>query len=276
MGFYVTEECQTSSAHDAQTCVAENPLRGPIRRVESGYRFYNPELGRWINRDPIEERGGIAIYCFALNAPVNRYDYLGLDAIITLITDITSESDGLFWKLAIGTGEVKNGIISMEDAIKTMEDYSKSEGEKIGRINLSGHGILRGVGAQASGGWVNFSVITEDQKYRLKSILSKDAKLYLYVCDAASGDMQKEFLQNAASDLNICIHGKDGDCNAGPDGGFLARWANSGFRNTVGFFLKTDAGGWRKFEPQTKEEGKCKSGEANIIGVSHGDERSIP
>ncbi|MDR0994062.1 MAG: hypothetical protein LBN38_05810 [Verrucomicrobiota bacterium] len=20
-----------------------------------GYRFYNPELGRWINRDPIEE-----------------------------------------------------------------------------------------------------------------------------------------------------------------------------------------------------------------------------
>ncbi|NJO93555.1 MAG: RHS repeat-associated core domain-containing protein [Hydrococcus sp. RM1_1_31] len=29
-----------------------------------GYRFYNPETGRWINRDPIEERGdGI---CMAL------------------------------------------------------------------------------------------------------------------------------------------------------------------------------------------------------------------
>ena len=23
-----------------------------------GYRYYNPELGRWINRDPIGERGG--------------------------------------------------------------------------------------------------------------------------------------------------------------------------------------------------------------------------
>ena len=34
-----------------------------------GYRFYNPELGRWINRDPIEEVGGLHLYAFVFNAP---------------------------------------------------------------------------------------------------------------------------------------------------------------------------------------------------------------
>jgi hypothetical protein len=39
--------------------------------------FYNPATGRWINRDPIEERGGINLYTFAANSPVNQVDVLG-------------------------------------------------------------------------------------------------------------------------------------------------------------------------------------------------------
>jgi len=42
------------------------------------YRFYNPTLGRWINRDPIEEAGGINLYGFVGNSPNNRVDALGL------------------------------------------------------------------------------------------------------------------------------------------------------------------------------------------------------
>ena len=44
-----------------------------------GYRFYVPFLGRWINRDPIEEKGGINLYRFVGNHPINTYDRLGLD-----------------------------------------------------------------------------------------------------------------------------------------------------------------------------------------------------
>ena len=29
-----------------------------------GYRFYHPTLMRWLNRDPIEERGGLNLYLF--------------------------------------------------------------------------------------------------------------------------------------------------------------------------------------------------------------------
>ena len=42
-----------------------------------GYRFYDPDMGRFISRDPIEERGGLNLYGFVGNDPVNRWDYLG-------------------------------------------------------------------------------------------------------------------------------------------------------------------------------------------------------
>ncbi len=43
-----------------------------------GYRYYNPELGRWVNRDPIGERGGLNLHIFTINTPINRKDPLGL------------------------------------------------------------------------------------------------------------------------------------------------------------------------------------------------------
>ncbi len=44
-----------------------------------GHRYYDPRQGRFINRDPIEEEGGINLYGFVGNNTVNRVDYLGLE-----------------------------------------------------------------------------------------------------------------------------------------------------------------------------------------------------
>mgnify|MGYP004637196103 CR=1 FL=1 len=43
-----------------------------------GYRFYSPMLMRWLNRDPIEEAGGLNLYCFCRNNSEAEYDMLGL------------------------------------------------------------------------------------------------------------------------------------------------------------------------------------------------------
>jgi RHS repeat-associated protein len=43
-----------------------------------GYRFYSPDLGRWVNRDPIEEGGGVNIFCFARNSALYLFDLVGL------------------------------------------------------------------------------------------------------------------------------------------------------------------------------------------------------
>jgi RHS repeat-associated protein len=43
-----------------------------------GYRFYDPSLQRWLNRDPIEENGGVNLYGYVENEPVHHVDPLGL------------------------------------------------------------------------------------------------------------------------------------------------------------------------------------------------------
>ncbi|PTY04248.1 hypothetical protein DB347_20335 [Opitutaceae bacterium EW11] len=49
--------------------------------VYFGMRYYCPRLGRFINRDPIEEQGGLNLYGFCGNDAVNRYDVLGQGSI---------------------------------------------------------------------------------------------------------------------------------------------------------------------------------------------------
>ncbi|MGI6494951.1 MAG: RHS repeat-associated core domain-containing protein [Kiritimatiellia bacterium] len=44
-----------------------------------GYRFYDPELMRWFNRDPTRENGGWNLYAFVVNDPCNKIDALGLE-----------------------------------------------------------------------------------------------------------------------------------------------------------------------------------------------------
>ena len=46
--------------------------------VYYGKRYDEPELGRFINSDPIAEEGGINLYRFVGNNPVNGLDFLGL------------------------------------------------------------------------------------------------------------------------------------------------------------------------------------------------------
>jgi RHS repeat-associated protein len=49
-----------------------------------GFRFYEPNLQRWINRDPIEEKGGVNLYGFVRNCPA-------------LIVDVDGRCGWQFW-----------------------------------------------------------------------------------------------------------------------------------------------------------------------------------
>ena len=45
--------------------------------VYYNFRYYDSETGRWLSRDPIEEKGGWNIYVFCLNNAINLIDFLG-------------------------------------------------------------------------------------------------------------------------------------------------------------------------------------------------------
>lgn len=46
-----------------------------------GHRYYDPVIGRWPSRDPIEEEGGLNLYGFVKNRTLNGYDYLGMEIV---------------------------------------------------------------------------------------------------------------------------------------------------------------------------------------------------
>ncbi len=48
------------------------------RLTRFGFRDYDAETGRWPNRDPIEEEGGLNLYTFVGNSPLIRVDAFGL------------------------------------------------------------------------------------------------------------------------------------------------------------------------------------------------------
>lgn len=45
--------------------------------ANSAKAHYDPNVGRWLNRDPIAERGGINLYSFLENDGINSWDLLG-------------------------------------------------------------------------------------------------------------------------------------------------------------------------------------------------------
>ena len=69
----------------AESLVAKaNPLRFSTKYRDEetdwlyyGYRHYNPSVGRWGSRDPIEELGGDNIYALAANDPISNVDIDG-------------------------------------------------------------------------------------------------------------------------------------------------------------------------------------------------------
>ncbi len=47
-----------------------------------GFRYYNRSSGRWPSRDPIGENGGLNLYGYVFNNPINWIDALGLDVTV--------------------------------------------------------------------------------------------------------------------------------------------------------------------------------------------------
>jgi len=106
----------------------------PERQVsESGYRFLNPELGRWCSRDPIGHLGGPNVYGFVGSRPVDREDNLGR---LTYESEDPDKSDcgfaddgisvgcGFKWKIKwkLDEGETDGWIIQKMDVYRQIED----------------------------------------------------------------------------------------------------------------------------------------------------------
>ena len=69
---------ETVSSH-ARHRFSTKPVDAETGLCYYGFRYYDPLAGRWLNRDPIGERGGVNLYGFVGNC-FGLWDMLGLDA----------------------------------------------------------------------------------------------------------------------------------------------------------------------------------------------------
>ncbi len=115
-----------------------------------GYRYYDPEYGCWVSRDPISENGGVNLYTFALNNPISLFDVFGLDVgiegwVYIIVNHITEEyyvgetmqnPPHLRWNSSHAASSLfnKNGTSAYVREIKAKDNWDQVPGGDVDRI----------------------------------------------------------------------------------------------------------------------------------------------
>jgi RHS repeat-associated protein len=130
MGYHLTTSLDLPAARSYASPKTHVP---GSRLQERGHRFYSSEVGRWVNRDPIEERGGNNLFVYVSNSPGNDVDSLGLDTW----ADVLSLKNQLDEK-------IKNISCCCTSGGPTRVDYDISGAASAASVTMSGQTTLLG------------------------------------------------------------------------------------------------------------------------------------
>lgn len=133
------------------TYAAQNPFRFSTKHTDSetghlyyGHRSYAPSLGRWLNRDPLGEEGGLNLYGFVENAPTTWADPFGL--ALYAFDGTNNDGDRDRWD----NPEAENGPTNVKilyDIYSGNRFYAHGVGTRDGVRNLAG--LAGGLGGKA-------------------------------------------------------------------------------------------------------------------------------
>lgn len=219
------------------TYAARNPFRFAGKYLDQetgliyyGYRYYNPQTGGWISRDPSEEAGGLNLYGFVNNDGVNGTDVLGLwrrdewsggwysytghaiaekcDRLAELARLITGDEND--WKLLSSTPAVKEGDrVDITPLLKNLE--TRLRGQVAGstrRFNSEG---FPGYNAEGIPEVTPWSVIGASQAGAIDRFFSKTPYGRVGCDDAASIILSKGLLNVVGASLFDTILSRLGD-----------------------------------------------------------------
>ena len=191
-------------------------------------RFYDPNLQRWLNHDPIGERGGINLYGFVGNNPVNYVDPFGLLAVIIAGNNKMHPADPDRWNIIANDMATLYTDATGDDAIvvqaNDLSDWQKAlNNNDITDLTYVGH---------ADEGGLNYSFghsLTPDELAKLDfSHLSPNAKIHLYGCHSAGNPGDSSPTARPEKSIAQAFADKTGDPVLGVYGG-LSFGYNLGF-----------------------------------------------
>lgn len=93
--------------------------------ANNSFGWYDPSVGRWLNRDPAGESGGLNLYAYCLNDPVNRFDPLGLSPSLIFINCDDPQKGILRQAVAEATryaNEGQSALVQLSDAKTAAKD----------------------------------------------------------------------------------------------------------------------------------------------------------
>jgi len=115
------------------------PLIGSLDWYYYGFRYYDPETGRWPNRDPIGEQGGINLYHFNWNDPIDWIDPLGLNPCCP-------------GGNPIDCGQLSSAISSLSQEVRNLITQMGALGAEFeGAVNIAAAGLAIELGLAATG-----------------------------------------------------------------------------------------------------------------------------
>jgi RHS repeat-associated protein len=133
-----------------------------------GYRYYHPQTGRWINRDPIGEEGGLNLYGFLGNDGVDSIDLLGLDPRVVNGYTVTGKGHHI---VSVELWEVYGF-----DSAAACECFDKATIDTPNGHNFTGHGSVTGYTGQVSAE-LNERLAAFKTKYNITGALSESQQI---------------------------------------------------------------------------------------------------
>jgi len=180
-------------------------------------RQYDPELGRWLSRDPLEEEGGMNLYGYVLNNPIILFDPTGLAPYAGYANGPVYAKDQATFLSRATKGAGKNVFTfnnpsSLFTALKNAKDIT--------RLDLHSHGNWAALFTGTEGERINGTdFITLAEMIGKKEIdVAKEAEIRIFACDQAPNALMFSELLRDVGRGDISVTGGLGRVYANGEG----------------------------------------------------------